>query len=79
MIYLRRATIKNALIQKRSEIKLKQNIFFNWSDFNGAILKLKTNRNCSVYEMGCPLRNPSLFTLKLYSLPQFYFLKQLKL
>ena len=29
-----------------------------------ATLKLKTNRNYSVYEMGCPLRNPSLFTLK---------------
>ena len=28
--------------------------------------------------MGCPLRNPSLFTLKFDSLPQFYFLKQLK-
>ena len=41
-------------------------------------LKLKTNRNYSVYEMGCPLRNPSLFTLKFDSLPQFYFLKQLK-
>ena len=28
--------------------------------------------------MGCPLRNPSLFTLRFDSLPQFYFLKQLK-
>ena len=28
--------------------------------------------------MGCPLRNPSLFTLKFDSLPQFYYLKQLK-
>ena len=28
--------------------------------------------------MGCPLRNPSLFTLKFDSLPQFYFLEQLK-
>ena len=28
--------------------------------------------------MGCPLCNPSLFTLKFDSLPQFYFLKQLK-
>ena len=28
--------------------------------------------------MGCPLFNVSLFTLKFDSLPQFYFLKQLK-
>ena len=28
--------------------------------------------------MGCPLRNPSLFTLKFDSLPQFYFLKKLE-
>ena len=28
--------------------------------------------------MGCPLRSPLLFTLKFDSLPQFYFLKQLK-
>ena len=28
--------------------------------------------------MGCPLPNPSLFTLKFDSLPQFYFLKQIK-
>ena len=28
--------------------------------------------------MVCPLRNPSLFTLKFDSLSQFYFLKQLK-
>ena len=41
-------------------------------------LKLKTNRNYFVYEMGCPIRNPSLFTLKFDSLPQFYFLKQSK-
>ena len=29
--------------------------------------------------MGCPLRNPSLFTLKFDPLQQFYFLKQLKI
>ena len=28
--------------------------------------------------MGCPFHNPSLFTLKFDSLPQFYFLKQLE-
>ena len=28
--------------------------------------------------MGCPLRNPLLFTLKFDSFPQFDFLKQLK-
>ena len=28
--------------------------------------------------MGCPLRNPWVFTLKFDSLPEFYFLKQLE-
>jgi len=54
----------------------KKTSFFSWKQ--GATLKLKTNRNYSVYEMGCPFRNPSLFTLKFDSLSQFYFLKQLK-
>jgi len=40
---------------------------------------LKTNKSYSVYEMGFPLRNPSLFTIKFDSLLQFYFLKQLKI
>ena len=42
-------------------------------------LKLKTNRNYPVYERGCSLFNASLFTLKLDSFSQLYFLKQHKL
>ena len=41
---------KHALIQKLSEIKYKKQFFFNWK--YGVTLKLKTNRNYSVYEKG---------------------------
>ena len=37
-------------------------------------IKLKTNRNHSIYERGCPLLNAPLFTPKIDSFSQLYFL-----
>jgi len=39
-------------------------------------LKLKTNRNYTVYERSCPLLNVRRFTLKFDYFSQLYFLKQ---
>ena len=42
----------------------------------GETLKLKTNKNYSVYERGYPLLKAPLFTLKFDSFSKLYFLKQ---
>jgi hypothetical protein len=36
--------------------------FFNWK--KGVTLKVRTNRNYSIYERGCPLLSAPLFTVK---------------
>ena len=53
-----------ALFEKGSEIKYKNIFFFNREQ--GATLKLKTNRNYSVYEEVFPLLNTLFFTVRFY-------------
>ena len=51
----------------KNDRKLKIKYFLLKKRTEGTTLKLKANRNCSVYERDCHLLNASLFTLKFYS------------